>query len=226
MLSAATSEDATEGRQFLSILFDRQDFLFATSGYEDGDSYDAEVDKTLDPRLLFEDVQKHKGSSMASRLPTPGKENAGKSIYVTHLRSRQPIISTIRIHTNLNVPFSSGAQATNYPKDVPDTQVNKGFLPTWALMVVSTRPDPGSVQFAFSTIHQDAMNLLDSGTPVDSVIEAHPNIAALFDESEFRTSGLLSRWAAGMVHSVMLKGTYDKPNCFGCVASKACLIRK
>jgi len=40
---------------------------------------------------------------------------------------------------------------------------------------------------------------------VDFVIETHPNIAALFDEEEFKRSGILSQWAVGMVHSAQLK---------------------
>jgi hypothetical protein len=218
--SAAPSSEIVEDRQFLSLLFDRQDYLLAISESEDEDNSDTELDKTLDPRLLFEGRKRPAGSPMdisASRLPSPEKGETVRSIHVTHIRSRQPIVNTIRIHPNLNLrnlfgnlPFSSSIRANNYPEDIQDTQVNNLFLPTWAMMTVSTRPDPGSLKSAFPTILQEATALLESGTPVDFVIEVHPNIAALFNEDDFNVSGILSKWAAGMVHSVMLKGMYDQ----------------
>lgn len=212
----APGGDVIEDQKFLSLLFDRQDLLLAVSGSDDDDDYDdPDTDNTLDPRLLLEGASKSPIDTSASGLPSPEKGENERSIYVTHLRSRQPIVNTVRIHPNLNLrnlfgnlPFSSSVRANNYPADVQDTQVNNLFLPTWAMMTVSTRPDPGSVKFAFPTIMQEAAALLESGSPVELVIEVHPNIAALFDESEFNTSGMLSRWAAGMVHSLMHKGMY------------------
>ncbi|KAL1596936.1 hypothetical protein SLS59_007679 [Nothophoma quercina] len=213
--STAPSGELTEDCQFLSLLFDRQDYLLPGSDSEDEDNSDAEFDKTLDPRLLFEGGKRPIESPMdmsVSRLSSPEKGENVRSIHVTHLRSRQPIVNTIRIHPNINLrnlfgnlPFSSSIRANNYPEDVQDTQVNNLFLPTWAMMTVSTRPDPGSVRTAFPSILQEATALLESGTPVEVVVEAHPNIAALFNENDFNASGILSRWAAGMVHSVMLK---------------------
>lgn len=214
---AITSGDPVDGGQFLSLLFDRQDFLLAVSESGGEDDSDTDLDNTLDPRLLFEGGINPIGSPMdtsASRLPSPDRGEGVRSIYITHLRSRQPIVNTIRIHPNLNLrnlfgnmPFSSSIRVNNYPGDVQDMQVNNLFLPTWAMMTVNTKPDPGSVRFAFKGILQEATALLESGTPVELVIEAHPNIIALFDEDKFNKSGILSRWAAGMVHSVMLKGT-------------------
>lgn len=216
--SAALSSELIEGSPFLSLLFDRQDYLLAISGSEDEDNTDSEFDKMLDPRLLFEGGKRPAGSPMdtsASRLPTPDKRETVKSIHATHLRGRQPMVNTIQIHPNLNLrklfgnlPFSSGVRANNYPEDVQDTQVNNLFLPTWAMMTVNTRPDPGSVKYAFPGILEEATAMLESGIPLEQVLEQHPNIAALFDEAEFRKSGILSRWAAGMVHSMMLKGMY------------------
>lgn len=221
-VSNVPSSDLVDGRQFLSLLFDREDYLLAISESEDEDNADDNgLDRTLDPRLLFEGGKLPMGSPMdtsSSRMPSPEKAEKGdtvRSIHVTHLRSRQPIVNTIRIHPNLNLrnlfgnlPFSSGVRANNYPEDVQDTQVSNLFLPTWAMMTVNTRPDPGSIKLAFPNILQEATAMLDSGTPLEFVIETHPNIAALFDEEEFKTAGILSRWAAGMVHSVMLRGMY------------------
>jgi hypothetical protein len=219
---AATGGDPVEEGQFLSLLFDRQDYLLAISDEgEDEDEDDTELIKTLDPRLLFETGMRPVGSPVdtsASRMPSPEKGETVRSIYATHLRSRQSIVNAVRIHPNLNLtnlfgnlPFSSSVRANNYPINIQDTQVNNLFLPTWAMMTVNTRPDPGSVRFAFPGILQEATALLESGVPVEFVIETHPNIAALFDESKFNKSGILSKWAASMVHSTMLKGMPNEP---------------
>jgi len=48
--------------------------------------------------------------------------------------------------------------------------------------------------------------MIENGTPVQLFIEEHPSIAALFDQDEYNNSGLISKWAAGMVHSARLKG--------------------
>lgn len=214
---SSAPNSAIEGRPFLSLLFDRQDYLLAISDSEDEDDGDADLDNMLDPRLLYEGGIKPAGSPMdtsASRFPSPDKGEVVRSIHATHLRGRQPIVNTIQIHPNLNLrnlfgnlPFSSGVRANNYPEDVQDTQVNNLFLPTWAMMTVNTKPDPGSAKFAFPGILQEATAMLDSGTPLENVIESHPSISALFDEAKFNESGILSRWAVGMVHSMMLKGT-------------------
>lgn len=218
--STVPSSELVDGHQFLSLLFDRQDCLLTISESEDEEDTDDDLDNTLDPRLFSEGGKKPIGSPMdtsASRLPSPERAEKRKnvrSIHATHLSSRQPIIKTIRIHPNLNLhnlfgnlPFSSGVRANNYPEEVQETQVNNLFLPSWAMMTVSTRPDPGTIKLAFPPVLQEAMAMLDSGTPLELVIETHPNVAALFDEDEFNNAGILSRWAARMVHSLMLRGT-------------------
>ncbi|KAH7069644.1 hypothetical protein BKA63DRAFT_579756 [Paraphoma chrysanthemicola] len=211
----------TASRPFLSILFDRRDYLLATSDSEDGYDIDGDSDVTVDPRLLsqdltFEAVNAFTGSPMdtsRSRLPSPQKEQLGGTMHVTHLRSRQPIVNAIRVHPNFslqnlfgNMPLSSSIRTNNYPPEIQNAQIDNLSLPTWAMMTINTRPDPGGLRHAFWSVVQDATALLRSGTPVNFVIEKHPNIAALFDEDEFGRSGILSRWAASMVHSIRLKG--------------------
>ncbi|KAF2998524.1 hypothetical protein E8E13_004587 [Curvularia kusanoi] len=217
------SNITAEGDHFLSLLFDRQDYLLAVSDSEDDDTADSELEKTLDPRLLYEDgrgLARSPKDTSTSRKQSPEKGEAIRSIHVTHLRSRQSVVNTIRVHPNLNLrnlfgnlPFSSSVRANNYPDNVQNAQVNNLFLPIWAMMTVNTRPDPGSVKFAFPNIMQEATAMIEAGTPVELIIETHPNIAALLDEVEFNEAGILSRWAAGMVHSMMLKG-----NDFTCFA--------
>jgi hypothetical protein len=124
------------------------------------------------------------------------------------------MVNTIRIHHNLdlrnlfgNMPFSSSVRANNYPSKIQDVQVGNLFLPTWAMMTVSTREDPGSLKDAFYGLYQGTAAIIEGGTPVEAVIETHPNIAALFNEEDYNKSGVLTKWAAGMVHSAQLKGT-------------------
>lgn len=218
-LSIAENSIAVDNNQFLSLLFDRQDYLLPVSDSESEDPAGGELEQTLDPRLLCEGGVGFAGSPkdvQAGRRPSE-KGEAMRSIHVTHLRSRQSIVNTIRVHPNLNLrnlfgnlPFSSSVRANNYPDEVQETQVNNLFLPTWAMMTVNTKADPGSLRFAFPSILQEATALLESGSPRELVIETHPNIGALFDEGEFNEAGILSRWAAGMVHSMMLKGMYKR----------------
>ena len=92
------------------------------------------------------------------------------------------------------------------PADIQDTQANNLFLPTWAMMTANSRPGSGSLRYAFSGILEKATTMIELGTPVELVIETHPNIAALFDEDQYRNSGIVSKWAASMVHGFMLKG--------------------
>ncbi|KAF2027123.1 hypothetical protein EK21DRAFT_72682 [Setomelanomma holmii] len=209
------------GRPFLSILFDRRDYLLATSESEDGYELNGESDITVDPRLLSQDltfdaVEALTGSPVdqsRSRLPSPQKEQLGGTMHVTHLRSRQHIVNAIRVHSNFslqnlfgNLPLSSSIRTNNSPADIQDAQIDNISLPTWAMMTINTRPDPGGLRNAFWNVVQDATALLRNGASVDLIIERHPNIAALFDEDEFARSGMLSRWAASMVHSIRLKG--------------------
>jgi hypothetical protein len=74
------------------------------------------------------------------------------------------------------------------------------------MLPINTVPGPGSLGFAFSSILQEAASLKNMGVSIEQIIETHPNVAALFDENVFGNSGILSKWAAGMVHGVFLKG--------------------
>jgi hypothetical protein len=123
------------------------------------------------------------------------------------------MVNTIWIHPNLdisnlfgNIPFSSNVQPGNYTTDVSNPQVSDLSVPTWAILPVNTWSGPGTLKHAFSGVMQQVADLINMGVPVEQIIETHPNIAALFDEDEFKKSGILSKWAVGMVHSVYLQG--------------------
>jgi hypothetical protein len=217
---ASTSNTAKQ--PFLSILFDREDYLRASSESDDEDGIDGEADACIDPRLLNQSalgdgtnqsMESPDGISR-SQQPSPKKDQPPRYHSLTYLKNRQPIVDTTRIHANFslrnrfgNLPFSSSVRTNNYPTSIQDQQVNNLFVPTWAMMPVNTRPDPGSLKHAFQSLYRDTTVMMDGGTPVEFIIETHPNIAALFDEDEYNKSGVVSRWAAGMVHSGQLKGT-------------------
>jgi hypothetical protein len=75
------------------------------------------------------------------------------------------------------------------------------------MLPINTVPDPGSLKRAVPSILQQATGLMNMGVPVEQVIEIHPNVAALWDEDVYSHSGVLSKWAVGMTHSVYMKGT-------------------
>jgi hypothetical protein len=219
---ASTPDNAKQ--PFLFILFDREDYLREISDHEsDGEAEAArDVDGLIDPRILAESrafdpvdgTSKSPGKPSRIQQSSPKKAQAIKIRTLTHLSSRQPIVKTLRIHPNFNLrnlfgnmPFSSSILTNNYPPHIQDIQVNNLFLPTWAMMTVNTRPDPGSLKSAFYNLFGETSAMLASGTPAEAIIEVHPNIAALFDEEEYYKSGVLSKWAAGIVHSSRLKGT-------------------
>lgn len=220
--------DGAEESPFLTPLFDRQDFLLSTYESDNDDELDIDDEGSIDPRLLRRVSSADPGASPASSLDTARSaittsrktDNVAASTYATQLRQRQPIVNTIRLHPNLNLrnlfgnlPFSNSIRANNYPSNVQETQIDNLSLPTWSMMTINTRPDPGSLRHAFPAILKEATELIQGGTPVEMVIETHPNIAALFDPPEYERSGMLSRWAAGMVHGVQRKG--DNFTCFG-----------
>jgi hypothetical protein len=208
---------------FLYLLFDREDYLKGISDSENENQDESGVRGAafIDPRLLNHPAEfAATGASprppldvMRSRHPSPRKDRFPRHRGLTHLSNRQPMASVVRAHHNLNLsnlfgnmPLSSSVRTNNYPPDIQDAQVENLFLPSWAMMPVSSRPDPGSIKDAFQTLFRDTKSLLESGTPVEVVIETHPNIAALFDEADYKRSGVLSKWAVGMVHSAQLKG--------------------
>jgi hypothetical protein len=222
--------DSVQDHPFLSIIFDREDCLLPMSESDnenESDGVDEDSNGTHDPKLLGQ-VSSSKIGTLSAKspmdlsgtgIPSPQRDETARSIHATHLRSRQPIVAAIRVHPNLNfrnlfgnMPFSSSVRTNNFPLDIQDTQIGNLFLPAWSMMTVNTRPDPGSLRHAFAGIIQEAIIMIDNGAPVDSIIEMHPNIAALFDKDEFMRSGILSKWAASMVHSVQLRGKPSHPD--------------
>ncbi|KAF2825204.1 hypothetical protein CC86DRAFT_40346 [Ophiobolus disseminans] len=200
---------------FLSLLYDREDFLQITNESEDEMDTDEITEGVIDPRLLSSSSAFNVASaSIGSPMETssPKKEHFAKTHGFSHLSNRQQAVNTIRIHPNIslrnlfgNMPFSSSVRTNNYPSEIQDQQVNNLFIPTWAMMSVNTRPDPGSLRDAFQSMKQEATTMMENGTPVQLIIETHPNIAALFDENKYNSSGVLSKWAAGMAYSARLK---------------------
>jgi hypothetical protein len=217
------STDTSAKAPFLFILFRREDYLRGLDESNEEDGVDGTADAFIDPRLLIHSTladgatspMESPAESLRSRQPSPRKSQAPRYHSLTHLSNRQSIVSATQIHPSFslrnlfgNLPFSSSVRTNNYPPIIQDAQVNNLFLPVWAMMPVNTRPDPGSVKHAFRALFRDTTALIEGGVRVEAIIEAHPNIAALFDEDEYNKSGVLSKWAAGMVHSMQLKGRF------------------
>lgn len=218
-LSGASASD----QGFLVPLFDREHYLLAkTIRDEESEEEDDSEEKRIDPRLLqrtsaFDASGVQLSSSnlySRSQRPSPHRQHAFRSMYPTHLAGRQPIVHAARVHSNLNVAsifhnnlsFSNHFMSTLYPGDNQDINTNDVYLPTWAMLPINTILDPGSLRGAIPNVLRDATNMINMGTPLGEVLETHPNIAALFDEDVYNNSGILSKWAVGMVHGVCLKG--------------------
>ncbi len=180
---------------FLSLLFNREDCLLPASdddNYDTRDNFGTDHDAKLDPRLLNESpgLEVESGTVISptyiSGIPSPQKYDTTRSIHGKHRGVRQSIVDAVRVHPNID--FSSPS------------------FPTWAMMIVNTRSDPGSLKHAFTSIHREAMVFLETVGPIQTIIEIHPNMAALYDEDEFSKSGMISQWAASVVHSLQLSG--------------------
>jgi hypothetical protein len=218
----ATGDQST-GQSFLVPLFDRDDYLLAQTRIDEDSEDDDSADERIDPQLMqkFSNFDCEWLSMLSSRnssrshRPSPHPQQPIGLSYPTHLAGRQPIVNNIRVHPNLNIryhfgnmPFSSSIRANHYPIELQDTQAGNLSLPTWAMLPVSTVPDPGSLRRAVPGVLREAADMTNLGVAMEQIIETHPNIAALFDEDVFNNSGLLSKWAVGMVHGVHLKGEY------------------
>lgn len=222
--TSSLSSSSAEGKQpmradaeespFLSLIFNRDDVLLEIHDSEDEADTDGEMDELFAPSWTGSIGSPSSSREVSENPHIPSRRNQHqKSIHATHLGDRQSIVNTLRIHPNFdirnffgNLPFSSSILANHNPLDVQELQIKNLFLPTWAMMTINTRPDPGSLRNIFSDILHQSTEMLQNGTPLDVLIETHPNIAALFDENEFNRSGILSKWSTGMVHSTLLKG--------------------
>jgi hypothetical protein len=191
---------------FMLPLFDRDDYMLARNeSDQEEDIYDGDVSQLVDPRLIqrsrsgsdgsLMDNSRIRVSSPENKLPT---KNLGefRSIHATH-HQRQSISNTIRIHHTFdvrdlldNVALSSSSQAKSDSADLRDVQANNLSLPTWAMMIATPRPGSGSLRYAFSGILEKATAMIELGTPVELIIETHPNIAALFDKDQYENSGI------------------------------------
>jgi len=192
--------DDSDSHAFLSITFDREDFLLAVSesddeSDDDDDTYQGD-DTTISYPVPNPDMLMSPTDSSRETRPSSHRKNTVRSIYATHLLSRQPIVNTIIVHPNLNLrnlfgnmPFSSSIQTNHFPPEIQTQQISNLALPTWSMLPVNTRPDPGSLRYVVPFILEEATSMIRQGTMVDFVIETHPNIAALFDEEEFKRSG-------------------------------------
>ncbi|RMZ68318.1 bZIP transcription factor [Pyrenophora seminiperda CCB06] len=223
-LSGASATDLG----WLVPLFDREDYLLAKSLVEgESEEEDDPEERRIDPRLLQRtgtfDLAGIPSSSSnmysRSQRPSPHRQHNLRSIYPTHLAGRQPIAQAVRVHHNLdvgnifgnNMSYSNRFMSIRYPGDSQETNSSDFYLPTWAMLPINTMSDPGSMRGVIPNILREATNMINMGRPLEEILEPHPNIAALFDEDVFNNSGILSKWAVGMVHGVYLRGKFSHP---------------
>jgi hypothetical protein len=92
--------------------------------------------------------------------------------------------------------------------DIPRPLPQELPLPSWSIMTANTKSasGAGSIGFALTSFHARCTAMIRKGHAEKDVFGSVPNVAALFDEEKYRTSSVLSQWAASMVHSVTLKG--------------------
>lgn len=214
---------ANQDPAFLHILFDRDDCLLVGGDDKDQDIKEGVVVNGKDDNKDAHEIRSgelstiHEGTRVEANrtlVARPPLENYSRPIHATHGSSRQNIVDAIQIHANLDLgglfatmPFSSNLQADHYPLRIENLQIKNMRLPTWAMLSINTNPSAGSLKNVFKKILDECARLIQSGIPVEDVIEKHPNIAALVDKDEFSRSGVLSKWAAGMVHSFQLQGS-------------------
>lgn len=216
----SANRDAVTDQAFLVPLFNRDDYLLIRNESEDKKEEDEE-----EIRIVSQLLQQASNLDIGrNRLPTPKQSSQSqrlsphwqhtiRSTRLTQLTSRQSVVNNTRIHPNSDIgnlfghlPFSSSIRNNHYPAHVQDTQISNLSLPVWAMLPINTVPGLGSLGCAFSSILQEAASLRNLGVPIEQIIETQPNLAALFDEHAFKASGVLSKWAVGMVHSVFLEG--------------------
>lgn len=215
--------DEGESQPFLSITFDREDFLLAIGESDDESDDDDDTYQADDSRPSQHAPTPEVGSlplmspaeSSREGKPSLHRRDTIRSIYATHLLSRQPIVNKIKVHQNLdlsnlfgNMPFSSSIQANHFPPEIQNQQISNLALPTWSILPINTRADPGSLKTGIPLILEEATNMIKQGVPIDHIIEPYPNVAALFDREIFNRSCMLTRWAVSMVHSTQLKGMF------------------
>ncbi|KAJ4990508.1 C6 transcription factor [Stagonosporopsis vannaccii] len=113
-----------------------------------------------------------------------------------------------------NMPFSSGILANHHSHIIQEQQLERLSTPMWALMCINHDVGPKSITMALTDICRRLTRLLKQGDSWETLVGAHPHVAALSDSSKFATAPLLSQWAASMVHSIKNRG-----DDFTCVAS-------
>ncbi|KAJ4985633.1 bZIP transcription factor [Stagonosporopsis vannaccii] len=112
------------------------------------------------------------------------------------------------------VPYRPFDKAIGPHNKIVEASLRELSVPLWAMLCLNTKSGPGSINCVFSRF-QDAMSdLIQKGSRHGEVFGSIPNIAALYDEEEYKNSCLLSQWAAIVAHRVQVKG-HD----FTCFAS-------
>ncbi|CAN9123730.1 unnamed protein product, partial [Alternaria alternata] len=204
---------------FLIPLFDRADYLLARTESVGENIKHEKLTKGIkvDPGFLQrishdygKDQFPSSKQSSQTQSSSPRKQLTIRPIYATPFTGCQSTVDKTCMHSNLNGGRSSGHVLLNsssirnshHRANMQDRQIYNLVPPIWAMLPIDTVPGPGSLRCAFSSVLQEAARLRNIGVSIEEIIETHPNVAALVDEDAFNSSGILSKWAAGMVHGV------------------------
>lgn len=108
-------------------------------------------------------------------------------------------------HNFRNLDFSSAVRANHYPIEIQQRQVDNIFTPLWAILPMNTLSGQPAVTNSLSATLREARNLIRSGYPTSGIIGKQCNIAAVYDQKQYDSTTLLSKWAAGIIFSIQYK---------------------
>lgn len=177
-----------EDDQFLSVIFPREELRLSQKGVTG-----IVGERTLEwyPALSTRDIWS--GSNVSDAL---GDLSSPYAPWTSYPAVRGGIV----IPPSYNSIIEQETALASLPSELP--------LPSWALMTVNKLSGSGSMGSVFTVVHAKCTALLQRGRAQSDIFGNLPNVAALFDRSEYKKSSLLSQWAASMVHSVKLQGSF------------------
>ncbi|KAF2461313.1 hypothetical protein BDY21DRAFT_360458 [Lineolata rhizophorae] len=197
--------------RFFLPLFDQRELLNVASHSASAQEEAQNISKIFGETVNIDELEE---SGPPSLSPThralagsrPGQHGSSN---LHSLDITQAPANSVAVHPNFwdfsgNLPFSSSVRANNYPDVVQVRQVENLFVPMWAMMTIN-KPNGGTVTGECQKFFLDARDSVQGGLSADAVYGLHPNIGALFDEREYAGAPMLSKWAARMVHSVIVE---------------------
>ena len=217
-----------ENGHFLHAIFEREEFLLPGVSHED----DEDPSKQLVVPATFSRTPQSSSTALlrdSDNLATAPNTACGPSSCVT-LNGERAFPTDIKVSRHSRAAWATYPNVRDGLATPPSFEViqtdsslhqfqavptREPSIPSWAMMSVNMDSGSSSMNSAFTRIQDMTATLIQEGTPQEEVFGTHPNIAALFDEEQYKSSSILSQWAASMVHSVKLKGSPPPPRFVG-----------